>query len=157
MFEGTIFENIIFSNPLASRQEVAGAAKAAFLDEFLEKLPNGIDTWIGERGQKLSGGQRQRIAIARVILKNPSILIFDEATSAVDTETEYFIQKSLNVLSKERTTLIIAHRLSTVVHADTILVLENGQIVEQGNHKELLSKNGLYSTLWKRQINQVIL
>jgi ATP-binding cassette subfamily B protein len=127
------------------------AAKLAEAHEFIEHLPQGYDTIVGERGQKLSGGQRQRLAIARAILKNPPILILDEATSAVDNETEAAIQRSLEHITENRTTIAIAHRLSTIRHAHCIYVMDNGRIVEQGVHEALLAKNGIYSSLWKVQ------
>lgn len=152
LFHGSIYENIAYGNPQATREEVIEAARQAYADEFINKLPQGLDTLIGERGQKLSGGQRQRISIARVILKNPKILILDEATSAVDNETEAVIQKSLNKISENRTTIIIAHRLSTVTHADKIYVLSAGKISEEGSHDELLQKKSLYAQLWNLQL-----
>jgi ATP-binding cassette subfamily B protein len=154
LFPGTIYENIAYGRPNATREQVAAAARQAYVDEFTIKLPLGLDTVIGERGQKLSGGQRQRLSIARVILKNPPILVLDEATSAVDNETEAVIQRSLAEVSKGRTTLVIAHRLSTVVHADHIYVVAGGEIVEQGTHEALLQKNQIYSQLWHLQIRQ---
>ncbi|AGH95796.1 ABC transporter ATP-binding protein [Pseudobdellovibrio exovorus] len=156
LFHGTIYENIAYGNPQATREEVLEAARQAYADEFINKLPQGLDTLIGERGQKLSGGQRQRISIARVILKNPKILILDEATSAVDNETEAVIQKSLNKISQNRTTIIIAHRLSTVTHADKIYVLSAGKISEEGSHEELLQKKNLYAQLWNLQLRHEI-
>lgn len=154
LFHGTIYENIAYGKPGATREEVMAAARKAYADEFIDRLPQGLDTLIGERGQKLSGGQRQRLSIARVILKNPPVLILDEATSAVDNETEAVIQKSLAEVAKGRTTLVIAHRLSTVTHADSIYVLAQGKVVEQGTHAELLRQNQLYSQLWNLQVRQ---
>ncbi|UOF02137.1 ABC transporter ATP-binding protein [Bdellovibrio reynosensis] len=154
LFHGTIYENISYGAPGATREEVLAAAKKAYADEFIDKLPQGIDTIIGERGQKLSGGQRQRLSIARVILKNPPVLILDEATSAVDNETEAVIQKSLAEISKDRTTIIIAHRLSTVTHADKICVVVNGEIAEEGTHEALLQKGQTYAQLWNLQIRK---
>ncbi|HEY1079256.1 MAG TPA: ABC transporter ATP-binding protein, partial [Bdellovibrio sp.] len=154
LFHGTIYENIAYGKPGATREEVMAAARKAYADEFIDRLPQGLDTLIGERGQKLSGGQRQRLSIARVILKNPPVLILDEATSAVDNETESVIQKSLAEVSKGRTTIVIAHRLSTVTHADNIYVLAQGKVVEQGTHAELLHQNQVYSQLWNLQIRQ---
>lgn len=152
LFHGTAEENIKFGSFEASRQEVEEASKKAeahsFIDESLEKS---YDTVVGERGQKLSGGQRQRMAIARAILKNAPIYLFDEATSAVDNETEAAIQRSLEKITKEKTTIIVAHRLSTIVHADRIYVLDKGEVVEVGNHQELIAKNGLYHALWNVQ------
>lgn len=151
LFTGTIRDNILYGNPEASEEEMIEAAKLAQIHEFVMSLPDGYDTYVGERGVKLSGGQKQRISIARVFLKNPPILILDEATSALDTATEYEIQEALNRLSENRTTIIIAHRLSTIQHADNIVVLANGEIVEQGTHKELLAKQGMYAALHRAQ------
>jgi len=147
LFSGTIAENIKYGRPTASDEELLEATKAANAHEFISKLPQGYGTWLGERGVQLSGGQRQRIAIARVILKNPRILILDEATSALDTESERAVQEALDNLMKRRTCIVIAHRLSTIVNADKILVLKAGRIVEQGRHEELLKAGGLYSNL----------
>lgn len=149
LFPGTIFENISYGKDSASKEEVIEAAKKAHAWEFIEKLPQGLDTLIGERGQKLSGGQRQRICLARVILKDPPVMILDEATSAIDNETEALIQSSLAEATKNRTTIVIAHRLSTVLHADIIYVLAKGSVVEQGSHSELLARKGLYYQLWQ--------
>jgi ATP-binding cassette, subfamily B, heavy metal transporter len=151
LFNDTIFYNIKYGRPDASRAEVEEAAKLAQIDDFMKALPDGYDTMVGERGLKLSGGEKQRVAIARTILKGPPILILDEATSALDSHTEKEIQDALDRVSKNRTTLVIAHRLSTIVHADQILVLEKGALVEQGTHAELISKDGLYASLWARQ------
>lgn len=152
LFAGTIRENIAYGRLDASDQEIADAARRARLDAVIAAMPEGYDTVIGERGVKLSGGQKQRLAIARIFLRNPPILILDEATSALDTETERAIQQSLSELSVGRTTLVIAHRLATIVNADRIMVVEDGQIVEQGNHAELLSvKNGRYKRLHAAQ------
>jgi len=151
LFEGTIRENIIFSKPEATTAELLQAVEAAYVDEFTERFEKGLDTLIGERGVKLSGGQRQRIAIARAILANPKIIILDEATSNLDTESEALIQKSLAELMKGRTTLVIAHRLSTIRKADQILVIESGHIAEQGTHDELISKEGRYHDLYTYQ------
>ncbi len=151
LFNDTIFYNIKYGRPEASRAEVEEAAKLAQIDGFMKALPDGYDTMVGERGLKLSGGEKQRVAIARTILKGPPILILDEATSALDSHTEKEIQDALDRVSKNRTTLVIAHRLSTIVHADQILVLEKGTLVEQGTHAELISKDGLYASLWARQ------
>lgn len=152
LFNNTIYFNIAYGNVQASRQEVEQAARDAQLEEFINRLPDGYNTIVGERGLKLSGGEKQRIAIARVLLKKPLIYIFDEATSSLDSNTEYEIQKTIAQLSFDKTTLIIAHRLSTIMHADSILVLENGKIVEQGNHHELLAQQNLYAKLWNKQI-----
>ncbi len=151
LFHGTVAENIRYGSFDATQNQIIQAAKLAEAHEFIEELPQGYDTIVGERGQKLSGGQRQRLAIARAILKDPPILILDEATSAVDNETEAAIQKSLAVITKGRTTIAIAHRLSTIRYADCIYVMDQGQIVEQGTHEELLSLNGMYKNLWAVQ------
>ncbi len=151
LFHGTVAENIAYGSFEASLAEIIEAAKIAEAHEFIMQLPQGYDTIVGERGQKLSGGQRQRIAIARAVLKNPPILILDEATSAVDNETEAAIQRSLERITMERTTIAIAHRLSTVRNADCIYVMEQGNIVERGRHEELLEKQGIYASLWRVQ------
>ena len=154
--DGTIAENIAYGVADASEEAIAEAARAAEATEFIQKLPLGFATRIGERGQKLSGGQRQRLALARAILKNPPILILDEATSAVDNETEAAIQRSLDVVSRNRTTIVIAHRLSTVRHADCIYLLEDGEIVESGSHEQLVVLNGGYAALWRLQTGEKI-
>lgn len=151
LFEGTIRENILFPRPDASEEELQAAIKAAYVDEFTDRFEEGLNTVIGERGVKLSGGQRQRIAIARAVLANPRILILDEATSNLDTESEALIQKSLAELTKGRTTFVIAHRLSTIRKANQILVIENGRIAEQGTHEELILKEGRYHNLFTYQ------
>ena len=151
LFHGTVRENILFGNPKASNEEVIEAAKVANAFDFITVMPNGFDTVIGERGVKLSGGQRQRISIARAVLKNSPILILDEATSSVDTETELLIQQALERLMKGRTTIIIAHRLSTIRNADQIVVLRGDTIIEQGQHQELIEKDGLYQRLYTVQ------
>ncbi|NMB61600.1 MAG: ABC transporter ATP-binding protein [Chloroflexi bacterium] len=153
LFHGTVRENILFGRQDATEEELYLAAKVANADEFIERLPEGYDTMIGERGVKLSGGQRQRIAIARAVLKNAPILILDEATSSVDTETELLIQQALEKLMVGKTVIIIAHRLSTIRNADLIVVLEGNQIVEQGTHQELMKENGLYKRLIEVQMN----
>ncbi|MEG4454990.1 ABC transporter ATP-binding protein [Microcoleus sp. N9_A1] len=151
LFHGTVAENIAYGSFDASHNEIIHAAKLAQAHEFILQLPQGYDTIVGERGQKLSGGQRQRIAIARAILKDPQILILDEATSAVDNETEAAIQKSLAMITQNRTTIAIAHRLSTIRHSHCIYVMEQGQIVEQGKHEDLLALDGIYASLWRVQ------
>ena len=156
LFEGTVIENIAYGDLNASESEVWKAAQKSEADEFINNLPQKENTIVGERGQKLSGGQRQRISIARAILKNPEILILDEATSSVDNETEAAIQRSLDILKKDRTVIVIAHRLSTVRNADIIYVLENGSVVESGNHDSLLDIEGVYSKLWSVQTGEKI-
>jgi ATP-binding cassette subfamily B protein len=151
LFNDTIFYNIQYGRPTAPRAEVIAAAKAAHIHEFIERLPDGYDTRVGERGLKLSGGEKQRVAIARALLKNPPILIFDEATSALDSKTEKAIQAELEQAALGRTTLVIAHRLSTVMNADEILVMDAGRIVERGTHRALLDNNGLYARMWALQ------
>ncbi|OTF10266.1 ABC transporter ATP-binding protein [Halorubrum sp. SD612] len=155
LFYGTVRENITYGTFGATDEEVREAAEAAEAHEFIQNLPDGYDTMVGERGVKLSGGQRQRVTIARAVLKDPDILILDEATSDVDTETEMLIQRSLDRLTEERTTFAIAHRLSTIKDADTILVLEGGQIAERGTHDELLDNDGLYAHLWGVQAGEI--
>jgi ATP-binding cassette subfamily B protein len=156
LFEGTVFENISYGNLDATDEEVWEAARLSESDKFINLLPNKENTIVGERGQKLSGGQRQRISIARAILKNPEILILDEATSAVDNETEAAIQRSINTLKKGRTVIAIAHRLSTIRNAEIIYVLEDGMVVESGNHESLLDVEGVYSKLWSVQTGEKI-
>ncbi|MDX1496805.1 MAG: ATP-binding cassette domain-containing protein [Salinisphaeraceae bacterium] len=151
LFNDTIEYNIAYGQPEASKAEIIEAARNAHLSAFIERLPDGYNTVVGERGLKLSGGEKQRIAIARTILKNPDILIFDEATSSLDSESEKAILRNLNEIAANRTTLVIAHRLSTVVDADNILVLDQGQVVEQGRHAELISAGGTYARLWALQ------
>ena len=154
LFNDTILYNIAYGRPDATQDEVEQAAKQARLHDFIQSLPQGYETRVGERGLKLSGGEKQRVAIARMLLKQPKIFVFDEATSALDTRTEKEIQENLKVISSHHTTLIIAHRLSTIIDADDILVLEGGQIAEQGNHETLLLKGGLYAAMWQRQQSQ---
>ncbi|WP_293151671.1 MULTISPECIES: ABC transporter ATP-binding protein [unclassified Microcoleus] len=151
LFHGTVAENIAYGTFDATDREIVNAAQIAEADEFIAQLPDGYNTIVGERGQKLSGGQRQRIAIARAVLKNPPILILDEATSAVDNETEAAIQRSLERITKNRTTIAIAHRLSTVRNADCIFVMEQGRVVESGHHEQLIEHNGVYASLWRVQ------
>ena len=154
LFNDTIYYNIAYGRDAATRAEIEQAAKAAQIHDFVQSLPNGYDTMVGERGLKLSGGEKQRVGIARSLLKNPPILLLDEATSALDTQTEHEIQESLIQMGQGRTVMIIAHRLSTVVHADRIVVLEQGQIVESGSHDELLAQEGRYSHLWHLQLSE---
>ena len=151
LFNDTIYYNIAYGRPDASREQVVAAAKAAHIHDFIESLPEGYETGVGERGLKLSGGEKQRVAIARTLLKDPAILVFDEATSALDTRTEKIIQGELIAIARGRTTLVIAHRLSTIVDADQIIVLEHGHIVERGSHDQLLAQNGRYAQLWTMQ------
>ncbi|MEI1896701.1 SAV1866 family putative multidrug efflux ABC transporter [Staphylococcus aureus] len=151
LFSDTVKENILLGSPTATDEEVVEAAKMANAHDFIMNLPQGYDTEVGERGVKLSGGQKQRLSIARIFLNNPPILILDEATSALDLESESIIQEALDVLSKDRTTLIVAHRLSTITHADKIVVIENGHIVETGTHRELIAKQGAYEHLYSIQ------
>ena len=151
LFNDTIYYNIAYGRPEASREEVEQAARLARIHDFIVALPEGYNATVGERGLKLSGGEKQRVAIARTILKNPRILLFDEATSALDTRTEQEIQRSLEEVSRGRTTVVIAHRLSTVINADEIVVLDRGRVVERGRHGDLLGRNGLYADMWRRQ------
>ncbi|MBI2384398.1 MAG: ATP-binding cassette domain-containing protein, partial [Elusimicrobia bacterium] len=155
LFHGTAKENISYGDPEKGLPAIEAAARAAEAHEFLSALPQGYDTVVGERGQKLSGGQRQRLAIARAVLKDPPVLILDEATSAVDNETEAAIQKSLDKLVVGRTTVMVAHRLSTIVKAHRIFVLEDGKIVEEGTHAELSARPGPYADLWRVQTGLV--
>ena len=151
LFNDTIYYNIAYGRPEATREEIIAAAQSAHIHDFIESLPQGYDSMVGERGLKLSGGEKQRVAIARAILKNPAILIFDEATSALDSKSEKAIQAELRAIAQNRTTLVIAHRLSTVVDADQILVMDKGKIVERGTHRELLGQNRLYAQMWNLQ------
>lgn len=148
LFSGTVRENIEYGKPGATDEEIREAARLAGADEFIEKLPHGYDTYTGERGVKLSGGQKQRISIARVFLKNPKILILDEATSALDNESEFIVQKSLERLAKGRTTITVAHRLTTIRNADKILVITKDGITESGTHEELTAKGGIYADMY---------
>ncbi len=156
LFHGTVHDNIAYGRFDATREEVIEVAKQAEALEFIQALPQGFDTVVGERGETLSGGQRQRLSIARALLKNPPILILDEATSAVDNETEAALQRSLDKLSQSRTMIVIAHRLSTVRNADEIVVLEQGKIVERGEHEQLVSQDGLYAKLWRVQTGELV-
>lgn len=154
LFTGTVYDNILYGRPDATREEVIEAAKRANIDEFINTLPDGYETFVGERGVKLSGGQKQRISIARVFLKDPPLLILDEATSALDNATEIQIQKALSDLSKGRTTLIVAHRLTTIRNADEIIVMDDTGIKERGTHKDLLALNGIYADLYNSQFRE---
>ncbi|MDD4910715.1 MAG: ABC transporter ATP-binding protein/permease [Sideroxydans sp.] len=151
LFNDTIYYNIAYGRPTATREEILSAAQSAHIHHFIESLPQGYDTIVGERGLKLSGGEKQRVAIARAILKNPAILIFDEATSALDSKSEKAIQDELRSIAQNRTTLVIAHRLSTVIDAHQILVMDKGRIIERGTHRELLSQQGVYAQMWALQ------
>jgi ABC-type transport system involved in Fe-S cluster assembly fused permease/ATPase subunit len=151
LFNDTIEYNIAYGKPGASKEDVIAAAQAAYIHDFIESLPDGYATMVGERGLKLSGGEKQRVAIARTILKNPALLIFDEATSALDSRAEQAIQAQLKDIAQNRTTLVIAHRLSTIADAAQILVLDHGRIVERGTHAQLLSEDGMYAQMWARQ------
>ena len=154
LFSGTVRENIAYANPEAPEDRIESAARAAHAHEFIERLPQGYDTLVGERGVKLSGGQRQRIAIARAILKDPMVLLLDEATSSLDNESEQLIEDAMERLLEGRTTLIIAHRLSTVRRADRLIVMDHGRIVEEGTHTSLLSHRGLYARLYSKQFRE---
>jgi len=151
LFNDSIYYNIAYGNPDASHEQVIKAAKHAHIHDFVKTLPDGYDTQVGERGLKLSGGEKQRVAIARTILKDPCILVFDEATSALDSHTEKRIQKELLDVARDHTTLVIAHRLSTIMDADEILVMDQGHIVERGNHQQLLERDGHYAKMWALQ------
>lgn len=151
LFNDTIFYNIAYGRPTATRAEIEEATQQAKLFSFIQSLPDQFETQVGERGLKLSGGEKQRVAIARMLLKNPKIFLFDEATSSLDTHTEKEIQENLSRISSHNTTLIIAHRLSTIINVDNIIVIDNGEIIEEGNHNYLLGKKGAYAKLWQRQ------
>ena len=152
LFNDSIYYNIKYGNPNAKKEEIMQASKNANIHDFIMSLPHKYNTIVGERGLKLSGGEKQRVSIARTLLKNPKILFFDEATSALDLNTEKEIQKNLKNISKNKTTLTITHRLSTIINSDNIIFLDKGKILEEGNHKELLSKKGKYFKMWKKQI-----
>jgi ATP-binding cassette subfamily B protein len=151
LFNDTVAANIAYSRPGASQEEVEAAARVAQIHDFITSLPEGYATKVGERGLKLSGGEKQRVAIARVMLKNPPVLVLDEATSALDSRTEQALQDALERIATGRTTLVIAHRLSTVIDAEEIIVLEQGQVIERGTHLQLLARRGLYAEMWYRQ------
>jgi ATP-binding cassette, subfamily B, heavy metal transporter len=154
LFNESILYNLAYGRPQATQQEIEAAARMAHIADFIEQLPEGYQTVVGERGLKLSGGEKQRVAIARAMLKRPQILLFDEATSSLDTKTEQAIQETLREVAKQHTTLVIAHRLSTVVDADRILVMDQGRIVEQGTHQELLARAGRYHQMWHMQLKE---
>jgi len=154
LFQGTVYENLAYGKPCAAESEITLAADLAEASEFIYDLPHGYDTVVGERGQKLSGGQRQRLSIARAILREPAVLVLDEATSSVDNETEAAIQHSLDIVGKDRTVIVIAHRLSTVRNADRIHVISNGRVTESGTHDELVARDGLYAALWRVQTGE---
>jgi ATP-binding cassette subfamily B protein len=156
LFQGTVRDNLALGRPDATDDQILAAAELAEARSFIESMPAGLDTVVGERGQKLSGGQRQRLTIARAILTDPAILVLDEATSAVDNETEAAIQRSLQKVAVGRTTLVVAHRLSTIRHAHRIHVMDAGAVVEAGTHEELVELGGLYAALWKVQTGEVV-
>jgi ATP-binding cassette, subfamily B, heavy metal transporter len=151
LFNDTIYYNIAYGRPSATREEIVAAAEVAHIREFIERLPDNWETSVGERGLKLSGGEKQRVSIARTMLKNPPILIFDEATSALDSKTEKSIQAELRQIARDRSALVIAHRLSTVVDADAILVMHEGRIIERGNFRELMAQGGRFAEMWRLQ------
>jgi subfamily B ATP-binding cassette protein MsbA len=152
LFSGTVRDNIAYARPTASEADVLAAARAAHAIEFIERLPDGLDTLVGERGVKLSGGQRQRIALARVFLKDPALVVLDEATSSLDNESERLVEIAMEELLRGRSTLIIAHRLRTVRRADRVLVLDHGRVVESGTHEELVSGTGVYGRLYRAEL-----
>jgi ATP-binding cassette subfamily B protein len=151
LFNDTLFNNVQYGCPSASKEQVMKAIEMAHLSSFIASLPDGLQTMVGERGLKLSGGEKQRVAIARTILKNPPILVFDEATSSLDSQSEQAILRAINEVAKNRTSLVIAHRLSTIVDSDNIIVMSQGEIVEQGNHEELIALQGQYCKMWQLQ------
>ena len=151
LFNESIYYNLQYGSPQAGREEIVEAARLAHILDFIEGLPDGWDTIVGERGLKLSGGEQQRVAIARAILKKPKILVFDEATSSLDSKTEKAIQETLQEIAQDHTTLVIAHRLSTVVDADRILVMDQGKLIEQGTHDKLVASQGVYANMWELQ------
>jgi ATP-binding cassette subfamily B protein len=151
LFNDTLFANVQYGEPNADNSTVNNAFEMAHLTDFVSRLPEGVDTIVGERGLKLSGGEKQRVAIARTILKNPAILVFDEATSSLDSQSEKAILTAIKEVAEHRTSLVIAHRLSTIVDADNIIVMRQGEIIEQGTHQELLSKQGHYGAMWQLQ------
>ncbi len=156
LFNGTIRENLLYAKPDATQEEIENACRIASIDEFIKKQPEGYDSMVGNRGLKLSGGEKQRISIARVVLKDPKILILDEATSALDSISELAIQDALEVLMKGRTSIVIAHRLSTILKADSIVVIADGVAKEQGTHEELLKRNGIYRELYETQFRKIL-
>ena len=156
LFNGTIRENLLYAKPSATQEEIEDACRTASIHDFIMSQPEGYDTQVGNRGLKLSGGEKQRISIARVMLKNPSILILDEATSALDSISENAIQSALEIMMQGRTSIVIAHRLSTILKADRILVVKDGVIAEEGTHDELLEKNGVYRELYETQFRLVL-
>lgn len=151
LFNDTIYNNIAYSRPNASREEVVEAARLANLHDVIARMPKGYDTVVGERGLKLSGGEKQRVAIARVLLKKPKIIVCDEATSSLDSQSEHSIMSNLRAVTQGRTCIYVAHRLSTIVHCDDIIVLKDGQVAERGTHDQLIAMNGVYAGLWRLQ------
>ena len=154
LFDDTIRNNISYANPNAEDKEIMEVAKLSFSDEFISKLPNKYDTLIGENGVRLSGGQKQRLSIARAMLKKSQIVLLDEATSSLDSETEDKIQKAINLLTKNRTTLVIAHRLSTILNSDKIYVIDNGSVVDQGKHEDLIKNSKIYMNFYEKQLRR---